>query len=1575
MNDLYSFRTKQIVKEVTSESSSQFNVNDLITSPLEHELLSISSLTYFISTTEQNSTYDKYNFNKENHELKILPSYNDWVTFNFFFDGETMETTGIKTGFYLNNTIQIKTCLFKCGKCYTPNECFNSNCKKNFAKYINSTDTECYPIEQNFPNYIYNQTSDFFEECYSTCKFCSLIGELCSHSSQNCKVCQDGYLRSYRFLGNCYKISYPYNTSNYFKLVNDINDEDFTIVNSCYDINKIPINKTGECVDSCPTSTTFYNYYYNESLDLSQQQETSIGYLYTLNEEDVPKYLFNKVCYSKCPHLTYKDSDNNVCKCNYGWFYNSTIDKTICYENDSCLSLDYYFHTDNKECILNGCKEGYYQFNYECYKDSCPLNTIQKDPNIKKCTSNLNYCIINENHKTRCSNIPYEGYNLKYSDTNIYFKSCNQSLEYFNTKTYLYKNICYVDCPEDTTKNEDNDRCSCNNFIHYVNEEKTDYECFQTGDKCASKGLYFDTEYKECYELQEKCIAKDKKIVGNECIDNCPVNSKKNNITKICECLYYYYYNIHSNNLECFDKGVTCEDKNYLYKSNSSKECFTSINDCLNKNYSYYFDNICYKNNCPDDKVPLNITVEDIKTKIINDLHLDKFKGERLCFCNTSRYEGWSIQNENSSVPYCLESCPPTYTKDPETNKCYYDCNPSVDFVFNNKCYKNSCPEGTSLKNETSRECSCEEFEEKDPETGLITCYEAYPELFYKDRKSCPYIYERNCISQCPENTCLSTNTKELIKCIDYNSQTMIKINSVCIEGIEEYAQTLNNIQNDEEFMPIVTASGVVLNAFSADTPLDQLINKYPNLTFVDLGECKEKLKNAYNLPQNAKLYIIGIDIPNLYGNSSVNIFDYEVYLRNGTQLDDFSACNGLRILISSNINDLERVNYYKAVDFYEEGGYDIYNLADLFYLDYCAPAHDEENDITLEDRAKYYYPNISICNEGCLYKQIDYDKQRFICHCNANLSDIENVNIEKLVIENDEEQTYLEYFLSLINYRIIICYNLFFEFKSFYSNAGFYISITISLFCLILFIVFWTKGMQNVKLIMYNNVPTLEKLKELLRKQRRKNKFNSNNNSFEDFDVNNNDENRSGNNVTSDFKIENKTSKQVIATRENSPQNSNNNTYHFVPRVNDTNYKSLFLQDFDSGKSGEKEMKVFDVYHRYVKGKTRRNKYRSENKEKGIKNEMPCSSKDNLIKMYNRYMTEKKNLFKMKSVIKAGKSSNNLNIYNINLNDNINNQNMQNLRKQLKTPEGNDSKELMNSSLINKVNPRKFSNNSSKNEILNIQSNEIGLKKMSGKKIIRAYRKSIVENIELKIDFNFERLIDRTDDEVEKREFNNMPFRQALRIDKRSFLEIFLSVLINKIELLTLFFFRNPYSSLSLSISIYLFELLLDLTMNCILYTDEVVSEKYHNNGELTMFTSLSLSLMSNIISSIIVYIMTKLTNYCEIIESIIKNVKIRKYYFENIIRLIKYMKLRLGIFYFLQLNFLLLMIYYLFIFCAIYHKSQGSIMINYMIGASTSLVISIGLTIIITSFRALSIKYHLIFLFNISKFLYDHF
>ena len=80
-----------------------------------------------------------------------------------------------------------------------------------------------------------------------------------------------------------------------------------------------------------------------------------------------------------------------------------------------------------------------------------------------------------------------------------------------------------------------------------------------------------------------------------------------------------------------------------------------------------------------------------------------------------------------------------------------------------------------------------------------------------------------------------------------------------------------------------------------------------------------------------------------------------------------------------------------------------------------------------------------------------------------------------------------MEYFLSLMNYKIFLCFNLFLEFKNFYYNAGFYIGFSVIVISISLMITFLIKGMNHVKMVLYNNIPTKEKLLEIINKRKKK--------------------------------------------------------------------------------------------------------------------------------------------------------------------------------------------------------------------------------------------------------------------------------------------------------------------------------------------------------------------------------------------------------------------------------------------------------------------------------------------------------
>ena len=231
------------------------------------------------------------------------------------------------------------------------------------------------------------------------------------------------------------------------------------------------------------------------------------------------------------------------------------------------------------------------------------------------------------------------------------------------------------------------------------------------------------------------------------------------------------------------------------------------------------------------------------------------------------------------------------------------------------------------------------------------------------------------------------------------------------------------------------------------------------------------------------------------------------------------------------------------------------------------------------------------------------------------------------------------------------------------------------------------------------------------------------------------------------------------------------------------------------------------------------------------------------------------------------------------------------------------------------------------------------------------------------------------TEEEINSKELNVIPFSQALRVDKRNCFQIFLSVISHEIKIISIFYYKHPYEHLSIILSHYLFELCLDLTLNSILYTEDVISEKYNNNGSIRFFTTLSLSFISNIISSIIAFFLSKLADYGEFLELIIKEVMDKSNYYLNIIKFKKILCIKLSAFFLIQGLINLGMCYYLMIFCTVYHNTQGSIMINYLTGVAESMAISFGLTLITCIMRTIGLKCRNKTMYYTSKYFFENF
>ena len=218
------------------------------------------------------------------------------------------------------------------------------------------------------------------------------------------------------------------------------------------------------------------------------------------------------------------------------------------------------------------------------------------------------------------------------------------------------------------------------------------------------------------------------------------------------------------------------------------------------------------------------------------------------------------------------------------------------------------------------------------------------------------------------------------------------------------------------------------------------------------------------------------------------------------------------------------------------------------------------------------------------------------------------------------------------------------------------------------------------------------------------------------------------------------------------------------------------------------------------------------------------------------------------------------------------------------------------------------------------------------------------------------------------KEDLNDLPYSKAIKMDKRNIFHTFFSFAIEKFDIINIFLVDSR-------IKIILFEefiisLVINFFFNALLYTDDVVSNKYHNNGELDLIVTLSLSIVSNIVTSVFCYY-TKYSRGIDERMKLIVDIRYDVQYFKNLTKFLLFLKIKFICFFIGQLLSFATCIYYLVIFCILYKRSQESLIINYGYSLIESIIISFGIALIIVITRKIGLSCLNKNFYNISKYI----
>ena len=174
---------------------------------------------------------------------------------------------------------------------------------------------------------------------------------------------------------------------------------------------------------------------------------------------------------------------------------------------------------------------------------------------------------------------------------------------------------------------------------------------------------------------------------------------------------------------------------------------------------------------------------------------------------------------------------------------------------------------------------------------------------------------------------------------------------------------------------------------FQISTLEEQKNKENDRTSTIDIGECEDKLRDYYHIPDYYELLIFKVDIK----QDCTTYVQYEVY--NPIDLDklDLTICEGIQISIDLPVKMAKDIEIlYESLD---ESGYNLFDLNNTFYNDICAKYTTiNGTDMTLNDRKQDIYSktaNLSFCQIGCTFQSFNSTNRKAKCYCETNNKDI----------------------------------------------------------------------------------------------------------------------------------------------------------------------------------------------------------------------------------------------------------------------------------------------------------------------------------------------------------------------------------------------------------------------------------------------------------------------------------------------------------------------------------------------------------------------------------------------------------
>ena len=1298
--------------------------------------------------------------------------------------------------------------------------------------------------------------------CYKSCDLCSKDNNSSNKTQHNCIKCKNDYYPSPEKNENCYsnddkEINWYFNTnSNKFSLCNEKCKSCFgPNENECTSCSKGLYLENGSCKDNC-----------------------SEGYSkIKLNEGD---YFLCEECYKNCKTCSKigidTDMECETCKDEYIKYQNNCYKisdqstKTFYFdENDNkatnCFEkFQLYIKEDSYECI-DKIEKGYYISNPDtgvlskCY-DNCLL--CDKGPiyNIDGNLENMG-CLECQNLNNQVEQMIKLNDNcfkvIRYDENQIIFniseiKPDNPFGNCFDFgKAIFYGQYECIDKPNNTyfaLNNNSNTGVikDCQKVCGSC-ENKDDRNCIECSTNCNKE------ERINTYNLFTESISQSSFLnINNTLINGCHQNCKSCNDSynytiddmNCFECIDGFYFIYGEKN--CYNNSILQNNKYYFNSKDSMfHKCYNTCSECSNfepnetnhncikcaENY-FNLDNGLYLNNCYDNETIKNMLtlkessiITSIKEKediFITTEKISYLECDISCLkCNIEISNSNCIECNIESGYYPIQDSNSTCYNNETILEGYYLDKINNPYIWK-KCYS-KCETCNSQGNDDNMNClSCKTQSNSNVRLINGNCINGcLNNEFIAPNGSCvltcpngtyQYLFNNSCLESCPNNYEINEDNNKCILKTFIEEITVSEFKSQIRNEITSFVNTTKVI-NSTNFMAVVLTSDKM-------NPEEQLKK---GISAVDLGNCTQVIKDYYNISREENLIVLNMESKNdeSQKNESTNNDNKSSNSKKNTQLEIYDSLGNLLdisvckedLKVMKYIGDIKEINIESAMSLSEQG-IDLFNPEDSFFNDICSPYDNPDGkDIILNDRRNDMFQNISLCQDGCTYAGMNYELMAANCLCNSSYLQENNNTKSKKDKETVTFKSLTDSFISNLvsfNTDVLRCFNLALNLKILFHNIGFYSLFSMFILQIVVVFIYFAKKLQSLRNFM------------LQFKNKKKNKMNNYNNinihKRKSLNVINNNKNPSG-----DKKI-----------KLNPTKKKNNN------KLMNDNYKRKFkIKNIEKSK--------FKINKKIKIKKNELNlSNNSSDKNMSSENNFNCRNSiqnDNLSNIYNF-----QNFPKSKN-----NSKKNLLISNNNFSQNI----------FIQTPIINIQKDLPEREKFNFKNPKKEKK---------INLNNIFDKEKS--------KDNYIELNEFKNKVDKKNLINpKINKEIISRlsqtyyEMQDLDYEEALIYDKRSYFKMYWEFLVDSQIILGTFCTDNHLDLFIIKLSFFICTFQISFFLNALFYSDEYISDAYHNDGVLDFFSGLPKSIYSLIATLITTNLLRMLSSSKGELIQVIKN------------------------------------------------------------------------------------------------------